>query len=236
MLLPIQRTSLPTGTAQKEALANSSKPLTLVRSCCVESNLCPVDFAQYFSTGVLVSGFIPAPRNSERCKMTGNADNVGFLATGSGVKQFQLSLRGWFVRGARSFLASGAYPLSGSEPAPADLRNPQPPNKLAHTGNANYGWAYRVVDSQGLASLWTSPSSPYDFNIYLYINSSNSAVVAYGDGHQETYAPSGTGGYISEPGIFNVLTSNGGTYTLTTKEQQQPEIDRIRGEKGCERA
>jgi hypothetical protein len=29
--------------------------------------------------------------NSEQWKMTGHEDNVGFLATGSGVKQFQLS-------------------------------------------------------------------------------------------------------------------------------------------------
>jgi hypothetical protein len=29
--------------------------------------------------------------------MAGNEDNVGFLATGSGVQQFQLSLWGWFV-------------------------------------------------------------------------------------------------------------------------------------------
>ena len=65
-------------------------------------------------TGVPVSGSIRASRNSEGSKMTGNEDNVGFLATGSGVQQFQLSLRGGFVRGARSSLASGAYPLSGS--------------------------------------------------------------------------------------------------------------------------
>src|ERR1035441_6721633 len=37
--------------------------------------------------------------------MTGQADNVGFLATGSGVKQFQLSLGGWFVLQCRRFSA-----------------------------------------------------------------------------------------------------------------------------------
>jgi hypothetical protein len=57
----------------------------------------------YFSTRTPVSGFIQALGNSERWKMTGNEDNVGFLATGSGVKQFQLSLRGWFVLKARRF-------------------------------------------------------------------------------------------------------------------------------------
>jgi hypothetical protein len=35
--------------------------------------------------------------------MTGKEDNVGFLATGSGVKQFQLSLWGWFVLECRRF-------------------------------------------------------------------------------------------------------------------------------------
>ena len=136
MLLAIQHIRVSNATAQKETLASSSKPLTLARSCCVESNFCSVGFAQYFSTRVLLSGFIPASRNSERCKMTGNEDHVGFLATGSGVKQFQLSSRGWFARGARSSLASGAYPLSGSASAPAGLRNPQPPNKPGRPGNA----------------------------------------------------------------------------------------------------
>jgi len=72
----------------KGPLPNPSKPLTLVRSCCVESNFCSVRFAQYSSTGEPVYGFIRASANSKRCKMTGNEDNVGFLATGSGVQQF----------------------------------------------------------------------------------------------------------------------------------------------------
>src|SRR5664280_1892597 len=97
MLLITQHICSSTGTAQKEALANSSKPLTLVRSCCVESNFCSVIFAQYSSTRVPVSGFIRASGNSERWKMTGKADNVGFLATGSVVQQFQLSLEECFV-------------------------------------------------------------------------------------------------------------------------------------------
>jgi hypothetical protein len=49
------------------------------------------------STRVPVSGFNQASGNSEQWKMTGKEDNVGFLATGSGVKQFQLSLGGWCV-------------------------------------------------------------------------------------------------------------------------------------------
>jgi hypothetical protein len=136
MLLTSQHICGSIGIAQKETLANSSKPLTLVRSCCVESNFCSLRFAEYLSTGEPVYGSPRASANSERCKMTGNEDNVGFLATGSGVKEFQLSSRGSFVRGARSSLASGAYPLSGSASAPAGLRNSQPPNKPAHPGHA----------------------------------------------------------------------------------------------------
>jgi hypothetical protein len=49
------------------------------------------------------SSFIRASGNSERCNMTGNEHNVGFLATGSGVKQFQLSLGGRFVLERRRF-------------------------------------------------------------------------------------------------------------------------------------
>ncbi len=51
----------------------------------------------YFSTRVPVSGFTQASGNSEQWKMTGNVDNVGFLATESGVKQFQPCLWGCFV-------------------------------------------------------------------------------------------------------------------------------------------
>jgi hypothetical protein len=89
----------------KGPLANSSKPLTIAASCCVESDFCSVGFGQYFSTRVLLSGFIRASGNSERCNMTGNEDNVGFLTTGSGVQQFQLSLRGCFVFQWRRFSA-----------------------------------------------------------------------------------------------------------------------------------
>ena len=56
----------------------------------------------YFSTRMPASGFIQALGSSELWKMTGQEDNVGFLATGSGVQQFQLSLGRCFVHGARS--------------------------------------------------------------------------------------------------------------------------------------
>jgi hypothetical protein len=52
-----------------------------------------------------VFGSIQASGNSERWKMTWNEDNVGLLATGSGVQQFQLSLRGCFVLQWRRFSA-----------------------------------------------------------------------------------------------------------------------------------
>src|ERR1017187_6021033 len=59
----------------------------------------------YFSTRMSASGFIRAFGNSEQRKMTGKEDNVGFLATGSGVKQFQLSLWECFVLQCRRFSA-----------------------------------------------------------------------------------------------------------------------------------
>jgi hypothetical protein len=44
--------------------------------------------------------------------MTGHEDNVGFLTTGSGVKQFQLSLWGYFVPRCLFFTATTARPAS----------------------------------------------------------------------------------------------------------------------------
>ena len=65
---------------------------TLVRSCFADSNFYPLRFADSSSTGMPLYGLIRASANSARCKMTGNEHNVGFLAAGSGVQQFQLSL------------------------------------------------------------------------------------------------------------------------------------------------
>ena len=61
----------------------------------------------------------------------------------------------------------------------------------------------------------------HSYNINLSINASNSAVIAYGDGHRETYATNGSGGYLGEPGLFNTLTNNGGTFTLITTDQKK---------------
>src|ERR1035441_2408825 len=44
--------------------------------------------------------------------MTGKEDNVGFLTTGSGVEQFQLSLWGCFVPRCLFFTATRARPAS----------------------------------------------------------------------------------------------------------------------------
>jgi hypothetical protein len=104
------------------------------------------------------------------------------------------------------------------------------------TGNYIYNHVDLQIPGRGLpfefqryynSKAATSANPPlgfgwtHSYNIVLSINSSNSAVIAFGDGHQETYATNGAGGYISEPGIYNVLTASGGNFTLTTKEQQQ---------------
>ncbi len=60
------------------------------------------------------------------------------------------------------------------------------------------------------------------YNIGLAVSQTNNAVViTFGDGHAEMYATNGAGGYFSQPGIYNVLATSGGNYTLTTKEQQK---------------
>jgi hypothetical protein len=46
--------------------------------------------------------------------MTGHEDNVGFLATGTGVKQFQLSLGGCFIPKERRMSATSPRAGSGS--------------------------------------------------------------------------------------------------------------------------
>jgi hypothetical protein len=96
----------PTRNSVRRPLSRLLRPgQHVVRSCSVRSNFCSLTPANYFSTRVPISGFIRAIGNSERLKMTGKEDNVGFLATGSGVKQFQLSLWGCFVLQCRRFSA-----------------------------------------------------------------------------------------------------------------------------------
>jgi RHS repeat-associated protein len=111
----------------------------------------------------------------------------------------------------------------------------QDPVNLA-TGNYTYNHTDLQISSRGFpfefkrfynSKATASTGFPlgfgwtHSYNIYLSINSSNSAVIAFGDGHQETYATNGAGGFVSEPGIFNILTTASGTYTLTSKEQQK---------------
>lgn len=62
----------------------------------------------------------------------------------------------------------------------------------------------------------------HSYNVSLSTNPTNGTVIiAFGDGHSEIYGTNGIGGYITEPGIFNVLTSDGISFILTTKERQQ---------------
>ena len=88
-----------------------------------------------FSTRVPVSGFIQASGNSEQWKMTGNEDNVGFLATESGVKQFQLSLRGGFVLQCRRFSAQLKLPKHTSN-SRASAAVQLKPSTFRSTGHA----------------------------------------------------------------------------------------------------
>src|SRR5450759_2053593 len=83
---------------------------------------------------------------------------------------------------------------------------------------------YNSKDTTGtglpLGFGWT-----HSYNINLSINTSNSAVISYGDGHRETYPTNGAGGYLAEPGVFNLLMSSGGTFTLTMKDQRNYNFD-----------
>jgi RHS repeat-associated protein len=66
----------------------------------------------------------------------------------------------------------------------------------------------------------------HSYNISLSITAANSAaVVAFGDGHRETYSTNGAGGYVSETGVYNSLAASPNGYTLTTKERQRYVFD-----------
>ena len=134
--------------------------------------------------------------------------------------------------GASSFYIYVTGQALGNNPQQSFSKDPV---NLA-TGNYTYNHSDLFIAGRGLPfefkRFYNSKAPPsatqplgfgwtHSYNIFASINASNSVVIAYGDGHQETYAPNGTGGYISEPGIYNVLTTSGGIYTLTTKDQQQ---------------
>jgi hypothetical protein len=118
----------PGPSSLKGPLANSGKPSTLICSCCVESNFCSVRFAEYLSTGVPGYSFIRASGNSERRKMTGQNDNDGFLGTGSGVQQFQLSLRGCLVLQRRHSSSPPAAPTASGRVPPSLAPRRFPPS------------------------------------------------------------------------------------------------------------
>jgi RHS repeat-associated protein len=139
---------------------------------------------------------------------------------------------------------TGANSLSIYVTGQALGNNPQQafskdPVNLA-TGNYTYNHVDLRIHGRGLPfefkRFYNSKAAPsanqplgfgwtHSYNIFLSINSSNSAVIAFGDGHQETYATNGTGGYVSETGVFNNLTSSGGAFTLATKDQQRYNFD-----------
>lgn len=91
------------------------------------------------STQPPVSSFTQASGNFEWWNMTGIEDNVGCLATESGVPQFQLSLRGWFAHGARSSLAPGTHLLFSAGSDPVDPQNSQPSTAPSHHGKGGRG-------------------------------------------------------------------------------------------------
>ena len=117
--------------------------------------------------------------------------------------------------------------------APQQAHSPDPVN-LA-TGNYTYQHVDLRIPGKGFPFEFTrfynskAPASPFtplgsswthSYNIYLSVNASNSVIVSFGDGHNETYAPNASGAFVAEPGVFNILTTNSdGTFTLTTKAQ-----------------
>ena len=80
----------------------------------------------------------------------------------------------------------------------------------------------RYYNSKDTASTGLPLGFGWTHSYNIQLSASNNAIlIAFGDGHREMYAGNDAGGYTSQPGIYNVLTANGGTYTLTTKEHQK---------------
>jgi RHS repeat-associated protein/uncharacterized repeat protein (TIGR01451 family) len=77
---------------------------------------------------------------------------------------------------------------------------------------------YNVLDTYAgpLGAGWT-----HSYNAFLSELASGAVIIKWGDGHAETFTPSGSS-YISPPGIFSVLAKNAdGTFTLKQKNQIQ---------------
>ena len=148
--------------------------------------------------------------------------NVNLTVTDCGGKKASNSIA-IYITG----LALGNNPTQPTSKDPVNLA----------TGNYTYNHVDLQIPGRGLpfefqryynSKATASTGLPLGFgwtdsyNIGLSVSSSNNAVViAFGDGHEEMYATNGAGGYISQPGIYSVLTASGGAYTLTTKEQQK---------------
>lgn len=68
-------------------------------------------------------------------------------------------------------------------------------------------------------------SSLYDMRVKV---ENGAVLVKYADGRWGKFVPDGApsgGGYVAEPGVFDVLTAEGGGYVLTTPEQIRFEFD-----------
>jgi YD repeat-containing protein len=67
------------------------------------------------------------------------------------------------------------------------------------------------------------PGWTHSYNIVLTVAANGVVAIKQADGHQDSYAPSGGGNFLSQtPGVFSVLVQNSnGSYVLTTKDQVQ---------------
>lgn len=90
------------------------------------------------------------------------------------------------------------------------------------TGNGNYYYTHTdfVVPGKGMPLIFTRQYNSLDsyagplganwtdsYNIFLTQDSAGKVTIKWGDGHNETFTPSGTG-YTDQPGVFSTLTKN----------------------------
>jgi RHS repeat-associated protein len=131
--------------------------------------------------------------------------------------------------------------VSGTLPPPPNIGSAQ--NSTDHqvsiaepvsTGNGNYYYphmdftvagrgmplvfqrSYNTLDNYAgpLGANWT-----HSLNIILTLTSSGVATIRWGDGHGETYTPTGST-FVPQAGVFSTLVANAdGTFTLTQKNQ-----------------
>src|ERR1035438_1656846 len=90
--------------------------------------------------------------------MTGKEDNVGFLTTGSEVKQFQLSLWGYFVPRCLFFVATPARPAS--LPKSCFSETYEVPARMFGREKLSGSWAARTGDKQDHVRLTARRGCP----------------------------------------------------------------------------